>query len=83
MRPLNGSLAKFVGRYGKAEALRLLRDHVEVAHGQGDGPSAKAWGDIADLPKGSKDKIPRLAAPLGVSLAIAIRGVTPQGCEGP
>ena len=43
---------EFVGRYGKAEALRLLRDHVEVARGQGDEFSAKAWGDIADFAEG-------------------------------
>jgi hypothetical protein len=40
---------EFVARYGKAKALRLLREHVEVARGQGDEPSAKAWDDIADF----------------------------------
>ena len=40
---------EFVGLHGKAEALRLLRDRADVARGQGDETSAKAWGDIADF----------------------------------
>ena len=43
---------EFVERYGKAEALRLLRDHAEVAGGKGDDLSAKAWGDIGDFAEG-------------------------------
>jgi hypothetical protein len=39
---------EFVDRHGP-DALRILREHAEIADAVGDDLSAKAWRDIADV----------------------------------